>query len=43
MFYNYFNDYAGVILIPKGKLPVKFTMPDIKCHGTENPHHHVSY
>ena len=31
----------GFTSIPKGKLPLKFTMPDIKLHGIENPYYHV--
>jgi len=41
MFNNYFHDYAGFTSIPKGMLLPKFTMSNIKFHGTENPHHHV--
>jgi len=41
MFNNYFHNYIGFTLTPKGKLPLNFTMPDIKIHGTENPHHQV--
>jgi len=41
MFNNYSDDYAGFSSTPKGKLPLKFTMTNIKFHGTENPHHHV--
>jgi len=41
MFNNFYNDYVGFTTILKGKLPHKFTMPDIKFHGTENPNHHV--
>jgi len=26
---------------PKGQLPLKFTMLDIKFYRTENPYHHV--
>jgi len=45
MYNNYFIDYAKSITIPKGKLPPKFTMLDVKFHGTENhgtenPNHH---
>ena len=38
---NYFNHYPRFSSISKGKLPPKFTVPDIKFHGTENPNHHV--
>ena len=41
MFNNYFNDYKGFTSIPKGKLPLTFTMSDIKFHGTKNPRYHV--
>jgi len=41
MFNNYFNDYVGLILIPIGKLPPKFTVLDIKFHGTKNPYHYL--
>ena len=41
MFNNYFNDYTELTSIPKGKLPLKFTMPDIKFYGTENLHYHM--
>jgi len=37
VFNNYFNDYMGFTSIPKGKLPLKFTMPDIKFYGTKHP------
>jgi len=38
MFNNYFNDYAGFTIIPKRKLSPKFTIPDIKFHGTAQHH-----
>jgi len=41
MLNNCFNDYAEFTTIPKGKLPPKFTMLDIKFHGIESPHYHV--
>jgi len=41
MFNNYFNDYTIFTSILKGKLPPKFTMPNIKFHGTGNPRHHM--
>jgi len=41
MFNNYFDNYTGFVSITKENLPPKFTMPDIKFQGTENPHHHV--
>lgn len=41
IFNNYFNEYVGFTSIPKGKLPPKFTMPNIKFHGTENSNHYL--
>jgi len=41
MFNNYFTYYAGFTSIPEGKLPLKFTMPNIIFYGTENPLYHV--
>jgi len=41
MFNNYFNNYVGFTYISIGKLPLKFSMPDIKFHETQNPNHHV--
>jgi len=42
MFNNYFNNYVGFTSTLEGKLPPKFTMPDIVFHRTENPQHHVN-
>ena len=41
MFKNYFNDNAGFTSIPKGKLPLRFTMPCIKFNRIRNHHHHM--
>ena len=41
MFNNHFTNYGGFTSIPKGKLAPRFTMPDIKLHGTKNTHHYV--
>ena len=41
MFNNYFNDYIVFTSILKGKLPLKFSMPDIKVHGINNPYYHT--
>ena len=41
MFSNYINDYAGFTTTTRGKLLLKFTIPDIKFHGSKYPHHHV--
>jgi len=41
IFNNYFTDYVGFTSIPKGNFSPKFTTPDIKLHGSENPQHHV--
>ena len=41
MHYNYFAHYRGFTSILKRKLPLKFSMLDVKFHGTKNPCHHV--
>jgi len=41
MINNYFNDYPGFTSIVKGKLLLKFIMPDIKFYGTKDPNHPV--
>jgi len=38
---NYFNDHVEFTSISRGKLAPKFTVPNIKFHGTKDPHHHV--
>jgi len=40
-FNNLIDDCARFTSIPRGKLPQKFTMSDIKFLGTENPHYHM--
>jgi len=42
-FNNCFNVYAGFTSILKVKLSPKFTMPNIKFHGTKNPNHYVRH
>jgi len=41
IFNNYFNDHVKFTSVPKGKLPPKFNVSNIKFHGTENLHHHM--
>jgi len=41
MFNVYLNYHAEFTTIEKGKQSLNLTMPDIKFHGTENPHYHV--
>jgi len=38
---NYFIDHTGFTSILKGKLPLKFTLSDIKLHEIEKSTHHM--
>ena len=41
MFDNNFFNYKGFTSIPKGKLPLKFSMFNIKFYGIKNSYHLV--